>query len=440
MTKKSKKEGRTVDESYSKINKTRSFINFVTAAAFLLLSAYHTYLFAQITESRPVRLLEIISFLCLAFAAVFTMISKPAFRILRSVLMTGGLALNFIIGLFNVGVIFGSLEFANIPSVLNFAAFVFSQLANLLLPVYYVFFRHNPKLNSKRILAIVLMSFVILLYIACLVTECVMLIKYSMNNESSSNFTVISRILYCIGFVGIAVNFMLPVQELENPDGLMNQPADSDLLFSNTESSTEKPHKSKNKQEYLPNGYGDDLKFSSTESSTEKPHKNKNKQEHLPSKYGDDLVFSATENRTKKQHKNKNRQEHLPSKYDDDLLFSTTENRTKKTHKTKNKQNHPHNKYDDDLVFSATESSTKKPHKNRDKQNHQPRKYDDDLLFSTTESSTKRPSKNKDKQKQLPSEYDDLLFSNTESSTKKPSRSKIKQEHLPNKYDDDFVL
>ncbi|MEE0840983.1 MAG: hypothetical protein U0L72_10655 [Acutalibacteraceae bacterium] len=81
------------------------------------------------------------------------------------------------------------------------------------------------------------MSFVIVLYVACLIMECVLLMKYRMNIDLSRKFTVISRFLYCIGFVSIAVNFMLPVQKLEDTDNLMNQPPeDDDLLFSTSES------------------------------------------------------------------------------------------------------------------------------------------------------------------------------------------------------------
>lgn len=252
-----------MNESYLKINKIRTFINIVTATAFLLFSAYHIYLFTQITASRPGRLLGIISFLCLAFAAVSTMIPKPAFRLLRTVLMIGGLALNFIIRLFNAGVIFGRLDFANIPSVLNCAIYVFSQLAELLLLVYYVFFRHNPKLNSKRGLVIFLMTFVILLYAACLVMECVLLMKYRMNIDLSRKFTVISRFLYFIGFAGIAVNFMLPVHKVSKSNDFMNQPPeDDDLLFSTSESSAKKQNKkkaNKNKKKRLPSDYDNDF-------------------------------------------------------------------------------------------------------------------------------------------------------------------------------------
>lgn len=251
-----------MNESYLKINKIRKCINIVTAAVFLLFSAYHTYLFFQITTSRPGRLLGIISFLCLAFAAMFTLIPKRAFRKLRTVLMIGGLVLNFSIRLFNAGAMFGLLNFAYVPSVLNCAVYVFSQLAELLLLVYYVFFRHNKKLNSKRKFVIALMSFVIVLYIACFVMECVLLIKYRINIDLSRRMTVISRILYCIGFVSIAVNFMLPVHKVSKSDDFTNQPTDDELLFSSTESSTKKPDrkaKNKYKQKRLPNDYDNDF-------------------------------------------------------------------------------------------------------------------------------------------------------------------------------------
>ena len=73
---------------------------------------------------------------------------------------------------------------------------------------------------------------------------------------------VISRFLYCIGFVSIAVNFMLPLQKLEDTDDLMNQPPEDDLLFSTSESSAKKQNKkktNKNKQKRLPSDYDNDF-------------------------------------------------------------------------------------------------------------------------------------------------------------------------------------
>lgn len=72
---------------------------------------------------------------------------------------------------------------------------------------------------------------------------------------------VISRFLYCIGFVSIAVNFMLPLQKLEDTDDLMNQPPEDDyLLFSTSESNKKNQIKTnKNKQKRLPSDYDNDF-------------------------------------------------------------------------------------------------------------------------------------------------------------------------------------
>ena len=138
---------------------------------------------------------------------------------------------------------------------------------------------------------IALMAFVIVLYVACFVIECVLLMKYRMNIDLSRRFTVISRFFYCLSFVGMAVNFMLPVQEIEAPDDLMNQPPADELLFSAAGSSKKKSKKkNKNMRKGLPTD--DELLFSTTESSKKKSKKkNKNMKKRLPSDYDDDFVL-----------------------------------------------------------------------------------------------------------------------------------------------------
>ena len=289
-----------MDQSFIRISKFRKCINIVTAVAFLLFCAYHTYLFVKIPVSRPGRMLGIISFFFLAMAAVFTLIPKPVFRILRTVLMIGGLGLNFGIKLLNAPGMFGALDFNNILSVLNCGVYVFSQLAELLLLIYYLTFRHNQRLNSNRKAVIIMMSVVIALYLSCLVMECVLIIKYRMNIDLSGKFTLLSRFLYFAGYVSIAVNFMLPVQEIDDPDDMMNKPpADSDLMFSVSESSIDKNEAKKP----LPEGYANDLKFSHSENNTDNS---------LPEGYDDDLLISRSDNNTDNT---------LPEGYDDDFVM-----------------------------------------------------------------------------------------------------------------------
>ena len=87
----------------------------------------------------------LISYFLLALAAVFALIPKTAFRIMRTVLMIAGLFINFAVRLTNAGAVFGRLDFSKTPSVLNGAVYVFSQLAVLLLLAYYLVLRHNKK-------------------------------------------------------------------------------------------------------------------------------------------------------------------------------------------------------------------------------------------------------------------------------------------------------
>ena len=55
-----------------------------------------------------------------------------------------------------------------------------------------------------------LMSFVIALYVVCLVSECILLIKYRIYIDLGLKSTVASRFCYYFAFIGMAVGFMLP--------------------------------------------------------------------------------------------------------------------------------------------------------------------------------------------------------------------------------------
>ncbi len=246
-----------MNESYLRTYKIKTIINIFTAVVFSLFIAYHTYLIFNTQANRLGRLLGIIAFLFLDFAAVFALIPRPAFRIARTVMLIAGLSLNFIFRLVNAGAVFGSLDFANIPSVLNCAIYVFTQAARLILLFYFLVIRRSQKLNSKRKLVIFLMSAVIFLYVSSLIIECVLILRYNMIIDLSRKFTLISRLLYCSGFVSLAVGFMLPVQEINDPDDLMNQSQkDEDFMFSVPENSVEATNAS---NEFLPDDYDDDF-------------------------------------------------------------------------------------------------------------------------------------------------------------------------------------
>lgn len=227
------KEGDSAELSNVKNTKLSNAVHLLTALCFMFFTAYHLFLFVEVSSNRIGRILGILTFLLITVASFFALSPKPTFRIVRSVTMIVGLSLNFIIKLFNAPLLFGSLDFSDIPSVLNVFVYIFAQTAELLLLLFYLIFRHNSKLNSKRKLVIGFMSFVILLYVSCLIMECVLILKYYSNIDLSIKFTLISRFLYCFGFVGIAVSFMLPVNKIDSQNDMMNQaPDDDDFMFS----------------------------------------------------------------------------------------------------------------------------------------------------------------------------------------------------------------
>ena len=229
-------------EPNSAIIKLGIAINIITAVMFTFFTAYQIYLLIQIDTQRNGRLIGIIFYLFITAASFFALVHKTELRIARSVLLIAGLLLLFGIKLFNASAIFGSLDFANAPSVLRCAVYVVSQLGTIMLAVYYLFFRHNKKINSKRKLIVALMAFVIVLYVSVLIMECVLIMNYRVNIDLTRKYTVIGRLLYCFGFVG----FMLPIRGLIDPEDMQKQAADEDdLVFSNSEkiksSSKKKP-------------------------------------------------------------------------------------------------------------------------------------------------------------------------------------------------------
>lgn len=247
-----------MNKSNLRIFKIKTFTNIFTAVAFSLFIAYYVFLMFSTNANRLGRLLGIIPFLFLVAATVFALIPGQAFRITGTVFMITGLLLNFSLRLVNAGSVFGRLDFADIPSVLNCAVYVFSQTAKLILLVYFLVFRRSQKLNSKRKTVIFLMSVVIALHVLCFILECVLIMKYGMNIDFSRKFTLLSKLLYCSGFVSLAVGFMLPVQEITDPDNLLNQSQkDEDFMFSVPESGEEQTDNNNN--EYLPASYDDDF-------------------------------------------------------------------------------------------------------------------------------------------------------------------------------------
>ncbi len=186
-------------------------VNLLTTLMFAAFTAYQVYLYFEIEEQRVGRLFGIGIFVCLFLASALSLIRFDWARVILRVLLIAGLIAYFLLKLLSINTIFSKLDFSDIPSVLNCAIFIFVELALLILAVYYLILRPNIYFRVKRKPVVILMSVVIVLFVSCLVMECVLMLKYGLNIELRLRYTLISRFFYCFAFVGLAVGFMFPV-------------------------------------------------------------------------------------------------------------------------------------------------------------------------------------------------------------------------------------
>ena len=195
--------------------KLQFVIRLLTALAFAAFTFYQFILLFAIDTSRFGRTLGVVSFLLMTVASFLALSGKKKVQTVSSVILVIGLFTVFLIKLLNVPGMFGILSFSNPSSVLNCSVFILSEAGAVILAVFHLTLRNDRDTAAKRKAVVILMSAVIALYVACLVMECVLLIKYRVNINLSLKVTLISRFVYCFGFVGTAVSLMLPAPKAE---------------------------------------------------------------------------------------------------------------------------------------------------------------------------------------------------------------------------------
>lgn len=185
--------------------------------SFGLFTAYQVRLAISIEESRIGRLIGIGVFVLITVASILALFDNPKCRKAHARLLIIGLMLLFVVKLINLPSMFSNLDFKKIPSVLNCAVLVGSELGTLVLAVgYLVLLRADLTERELRRWETALMSVVIVLFAACFVTECLLLLKYHTNIDQSLNLTICSRVVYCVGFAGTAFCFLLPEPQTEH--------------------------------------------------------------------------------------------------------------------------------------------------------------------------------------------------------------------------------
>ena len=155
-----------------------------------------------------------------------------------------------------------------------------------------------------------------------------MMLGFGESITYSLSTTIISRFLYCFGFAGIAVGFMLPSTTVEEDDleeYVNKEQADADIMVISPENQKPRAEEERRRNLVIDNA---DIVMGAPENK--KPRAEEERRRNLVIDNAD-IVMGSPE--TKKSHSNKNK----PRKSvldDNDFVFSTTENtRSSKNHK-----------------------------------------------------------------------------------------------------------
>lgn len=199
-----------MQESFLQNKVFQTVVRLIVALSFVLFTAYQVYLAIHIEQSKIGRLIGIGIYALISVASILAIFHNEKCWAVHAVLMVIGLLLLFGVKLINLPVIFSMLSQGDTPSVLNGVIYFLSQLGTLVLIFGYLMPRANLAKDTLLKRETVLMSVVIVLFIACFVMDCVLLLKYHATIELSLKLTLISRVLYLIGFAGTAISFQFP--------------------------------------------------------------------------------------------------------------------------------------------------------------------------------------------------------------------------------------
>ena len=233
----------TINEELDELNDgsryktTKLIVRSITALSFTLFTAYQIVVALNIETGRVGRLIGVGFYMLITLASIFALIHQHGIRIVRTILLVGGFAMLFIFRLLNAPTIFGSLDFSNMPSVLNFVTYVTSQLGTFILLLYYLAIRTNKNIKNRQKVTVILMSVVVALYVVCLISDCFLRIQYHLSVDLNLSLALISRVLFFLGFAGTAVGFMIPSERGDKTlDEYVNkEQSDSDFMVDSPE-------------------------------------------------------------------------------------------------------------------------------------------------------------------------------------------------------------
>ena len=178
---------------------------------FALFTLYQITLVFQIADNRFGRLIGIGFFAVITVASFLNLSDSNGMWNGHFFLLVTTLILLFAYKIVNLADYLNHLKLYDIIFVLKFSTYILSQLGVLVLVAGYMLIRTKMEQWQVQKIENILMSIVILLFVANFVIECVLLIQYHINIDIRTRYTLMSRVFYCLGFVGTAFGFLLPI-------------------------------------------------------------------------------------------------------------------------------------------------------------------------------------------------------------------------------------
>lgn len=185
--------------------KVQSFVRLVTALSFALFTAYQIYAAMQITAGRTGRLIGVGIYLIITAASFLAFCYSRRVQNVRSILMIVSLILLFVVRLANLPAFFRGLHSAGFLSALYSAAYILPQIGTVVLTVMWLK-RRRIDVKLRNIAPMIPAS--IAIYALCFAAECVMMLYYGVNVDFTLKLSLLSRLLYFVGFAGVAFGFL----------------------------------------------------------------------------------------------------------------------------------------------------------------------------------------------------------------------------------------
>ena len=202
--------------------KFRFAVRLFTALPFLLFTAYQFFMAVQIETNRLGRLIGLVLYMFLTIASFFVFTHNYLFRITRTILLITALTMLFVIRILNLPALINSFDISHPVSVLNGILYVITQIETLVLLADYMVARSKMKEKKRFKITAFMTVILILMYISCLMIECLLMFRYHTNIDLRLDLALISRILYCFAFIGATVCLMFPGPKKKKKDPKKN--------------------------------------------------------------------------------------------------------------------------------------------------------------------------------------------------------------------------